>query len=719
MNRANGVADSSARRIERRFASMNQRMQTSFAAVSRGIAGAFAGAVALRGAQQLIDASTRIENSLKVAGLAGEELTGVYNRLFESAQRNAAPVESLVTLFGRATLVQKELGASTEELLGFTDNVAVALRVAGTDAASASGALLQLSQALGSGTVRAEEFNSIQEGALPILQAVAAGLEEAGGSVAKLRGLVIDGKVSSEAFFRAFEAGSVVLQDKVASSEFTVSQGFVRLQNVLIDTAGRFDTATSASERVGGMLNQLATSIEGLGRAAEEHGPAVNRFLDWISEIGNTYGDRLLANTAREFEMIGDAVDEVAGSFDRYGESVTDAQLELAQAEQALATFATNTAGSMGEVDAAAQDLFQQILEGKGSADLAAEAIAALGDARPDFAPLLNQIGGVIQRIYELRAAAIAAARPDVSGQPMSYAGQDGAPTPVAPKPVSITDYAPPAGSGSGGGGGKKSPGQRFADDVAQMERRIAALQRETELQRTLNPLVDDYGYAVERLRAQMELENAAAEAGLELTPQRQAQIEELASGYAQATAEAARLAEAQDRARETAEQLADAGRQALDSIIDGFIEGKDAGEIFSSVLKDITSNLLKMGINSLLGGFNPLGFLFGGKGFATGTANTGGRRGEPRGIVHGQEAVIPLPSGGKVPVEVRMPSVGAAAAQTTALTVHVETNDEKFSAYVTDKAGQVVGRAAPGIVKTSVNASPMATAERQLRYGA
>lgn len=38
--------------------------------------------------------------------------------------------------------------------------------------------------------------------------------------------------------------------------------------------------------------------------------------------------------------------------------------------------------------------------------------------------------------------------------------------------------------------------------------------------------------------------------------------------------------------------------------------------------------------------------------GFADGTANTGGMPGEIRGFVHGQEAVIPLPSGGRVPVQ-------------------------------------------------------------------
>ena len=146
--------------------------------------------------------------------MAAADLEQVYGGLFDAAQRNAAPIETLVQLYSRLSLVQKELGVDGEELIGFTDNVALALRVAGTDAQAASGALLQLSQALGGGVVRAEEFNSILEGALPIAQAAAAGLKEAGGSVARLRALVVDGKVSSEAFFRAFEAGAHTLQHR-------------------------------------------------------------------------------------------------------------------------------------------------------------------------------------------------------------------------------------------------------------------------------------------------------------------------------------------------------------------------------------------------------------------------------------------------------------------------------------------------------------------------
>ncbi|RVC58905.1 phage tail tape measure protein, partial [Mesorhizobium sp. M2A.F.Ca.ET.046.02.1.1] len=188
--RAQQQTDQRFRSMEQRAKKAGERMETSFAAVStrinaglKGIGTGFLAGVSLQGAQRLIDTATKIQNALKVAGLSGEDLTKVYDALFASAQKNAVPLEALVQLYGRAAQQQRELGVSSGQLLQFTDNVALALRVAGTDAGQASGALLQLGQALGSGTVHAEEFNSVLEGAPTIAQAAAAGLKEAGGSV--------------------------------------------------------------------------------------------------------------------------------------------------------------------------------------------------------------------------------------------------------------------------------------------------------------------------------------------------------------------------------------------------------------------------------------------------------------------------------------------------------------------------------------------------------
>ena len=55
----------------------------------------------------------------------------------------------------------------------FFGQLGKALAIQGSSATESSGALRQLSQAFSSGIVRAEEFNSILEGAFPIAQAAA------------------------------------------------------------------------------------------------------------------------------------------------------------------------------------------------------------------------------------------------------------------------------------------------------------------------------------------------------------------------------------------------------------------------------------------------------------------------------------------------------------------------------------------------------------------
>lgn len=582
MQRALGQTNATAKRIESRFAGMSRQINSSFSGLQRGIATAFASVAAVRGAVQLVDAATRIENGLKVAGLAGEELAAVYDRLYDSAQRNAAPLETLAQLYGRVAIVQNELGTSTEEMLLFTENVALALRVAGTDAQTASGALLQLSQAMGAGIVRAEEFNSILEGALPIAQAAAAGLEEAGGSVARLRQLVVDGKVSSEAFFRAFEAGAYTLKEKVANAEVTVSQQFVRLQNVLIDVAREMNEGTSASRVLGEGVENLAF--------------VVREMADFV-------------------------------------------QFAIGPVQTLIGLFESGAS--------AANSFANEIARISGAEAIGAAAATWVNDRQIPGLNANSSAGGrVLSQTFELLGAT---AKDEALAN--ALAGK-AAPEPLRivveadePRTVSLSDYKLPSGSGKGGGGGRggKSAGERFGESLEDYQRRIDAMNAETELLRKLGPMVNDYGFAMEKLRATQELENAARRAGIALGPEQRAQIEGLASAYATATAEAERLAEAQNATVQQFGELRDAARSVLETIVDGFLEGKDAGDIFADVLKGIGSQLLNMGMNSLFGGggsgggFGLFGKLFG---FSGGGYTGAGGVNEPAGVVHRGEKV-------------------------------------------------------------------------------
>lgn len=427
MNKALGYTNKTMRSIERRQITMTQRLNAGWTSMQRGIATAFATAAAVRGATSLIEVSTKIENSLKVAGLAGEELDRVYGRLRDSALRNAAPLESLVTLYGRIALVQKELGVSSERVEDFADGVAMALRASGQSAQQASGALLQLSQALGSGIVRSQEFNSIQEGAPTILQAAAAGIREAEGSVANLRQIMLDGKLSSKALFDGFLAGSHILEDKVASSTLTVSQAMQNLQTRLIDVARDFDKGTGAS-------SLLAEGITNLGDGIADLAAFLDNIVEPLQTFINGMNDGLAA--ARGFA---NEISRITG-LERFG---FDA-----------AVAANNLTGGKGLVasSSAAGRMVSQTFE-------------MIGKTRQDDA-LARALAG------------------EVPPEPLKVVVE-------GPGQISVDDpaYKPATTAKSSG---SKSPGDRFVESVADMERRIEVMNQEAALLRQAGPMVGD-----------------------------------------------------------------------------------------------------------------------------------------------------------------------------------------------------------------------------------
>ncbi|MFB2553713.1 tape measure protein [Ensifer soli] len=482
------------------------------------LAGAFAAGISLQAAGKLVDAATAITNSLKVAGLQGVALTEVYDALYESANRNAAPIESLVTLYGRLSLTSKELGVTQAELLQFSDKIALALRVGGTSAESASGALLQLSQALGGGVVRAEEFNSVLEGAPTIAQAAAAGLAEAGGSVAKLRTLVVDGKVSSEAFFRAFLVGSETLESKVAGAALTTSQRFVQLSNVLVDTAGKIDTATGASGKFGEAIEDLGTTIQQFGEIVVAASDSeLGRFVGWLAEG---------VDKAAEFR-------KVMGGIPGILEKMSKLNSDL---------FNGRPLGSSLEADRI-----------QGRIDGAFE-----GPARTPFPAADVTKGGRLPPLDPARTV----------------------------KTVSIADY-PIAGDAEAKGEkpAKAAAPDDFARELASLKDRTASLNAAYAAQAALNPLVDDYGYSVDKAATAHELLAAAQRDGKAVTPELTAQIDAAAEAYARATSAAEKLAEQQQAARDSAKEMEESISGIFSSATKALISGKSFGRALADAL--------------------------------------------------------------------------------------------------------------------------------------
>lgn len=675
LDKALGNTDRKFSAIERRGKQLENRFAAIGGNIGRTFAASLAAGVSLRGAQQLIDSATRIETQLKVAGLEGENLKTVFDQLYASAQRNVAPLETLVTLFGRASLVQQELGVTQQELIGFTDKVALALRVSGTSAEASRGALLQLGQALSTGIVRAEEYNSLQEGATPILRAVAAGLKEAGGSVGKLTNLVKTGQVSSEAFFRAFEAGAITLEQKIEGTELTISQRFVRLQNVLIASAGEFNKSTKAGEIFGDAIDDVSKTIAG---------------IDWdnvITEIENVVG---------AFNRGVIAAQNFAASLglDRVGEAF-------------IGAFQNETVSALGTYSTRA---VQRRID---------EAFAAGAGLDPN--------GGLTADAIRNRVMSL----PD-KGVKGGRVGPS-----QAVKPVSLDDFKLPDDGKSKGG--SKSRLDDYEREVRSIQERTAAIRAQTEAMAGINPLVNDYGFALEKAQAKQDLLTAAQRAGIAVTPEVTAAIDDLATSLAQASVDAEKLAEAQDRVRERQEFARDVTR----GFIDDLRQGKSAAEALAGALQKVADKLLDEVLDAIFqvngasgGGGGFLSSLFGGgrgKGGLLGGAiipgilHSGGTAGKD-GYGHGRAVSPSVFAGatryhqggiaglkpGEVPAilqrgELVIPKGGVAASgggsPSSVFYVTNTFDGNTIQTMIRDGAGRVVQSAAPGIVSQSVAA--------------
>lgn len=246
------------RKMEQEFTRSSGAISSSF----KAMAASLAAGVSTAAVGQMIDGYTRLQNQLRITGLEGAQLAEVQERLRSIASTYGTDLESLATVYGRVSVAAGELGASSSQILQVNEAIAAALKVSGTSSQEASGALLQFAQAMGSGVVRAEEFNSMLEGAFPLVQAAARGIDGMEGSVAKLRAAILDGNVTSQQFFQGVIAGAPALIDQAAKANMTLAQSFTVLKNELTLYVGAAASSSGVAGAMAAGISALANNLD-------------------------------------------------------------------------------------------------------------------------------------------------------------------------------------------------------------------------------------------------------------------------------------------------------------------------------------------------------------------------------------------------------------------------------------------------------------------------
>ena len=148
--------------------------------------------------------------------------------IFASAQASRGSYQATADAVAKMGIMAKDAFSSNAELVAFTEQLNKQFTIAGTSQEGISAAMLQLTQAMGSGVLRGEELNSVFEQAPTIIQTIADYLDVPIGSI---RNMAQEGQLSAEVVKNALLAASDETNKKFESMPKTIGQVWQSIKN--------------------------------------------------------------------------------------------------------------------------------------------------------------------------------------------------------------------------------------------------------------------------------------------------------------------------------------------------------------------------------------------------------------------------------------------------------------------------------------------------------
>lgn len=679
-HRADRVANDNWSKIQRRGEQAARKLDSTFAKATEGVSarfklmassatGALTAALGVAQLKRYADEWTAARSKIAATGEELGNIAARQSELTDLAIASRSSLGAVVDLWTGLTRSTKEMNASQADVLRATELISKAFATSGASSETASGAILQLNQAMASGALRGDELNSVLDGAPPIARLIA---KEFGVSVGQLKSLGEQGKLTADRVFKAILNGGAQIESEFAKTTPTISQAFNILNTAMTRYIGEADQATGASAAISGALVSMAGNMNvvaplafslaaGLA-GAFAGGPivggiaaATTALVMFGSQIEPIQGE--LANlgdyAAVAWGMIKDGASEASTWLQaRFTEAAAliasamsgdagDGLRDLLDAVKIIAnsvigvfvattqTIKTAWTSLGGAIAEAMIDAMNAVIS---AAEAAANKVAAI-TSRVTFGafnPAALDLGR-IENTY--KGAGDAAAKGfnnafDALGK--DYIGSLGASlddirkraneraasrnTPGAALNDGSVSAPLKSAPATGSGRGKAAHENDYQREVRDLEQKVRALDMEREA-------LGKEALEVERAKAAFDLLEAAKKANIAVTPELQAKVDSLATSYANAKTKL-------DEAKQRQDDFKAASQEAASTLSEGFKDALLNGERLSSILDKLVKKLAGMAIDkafsSLISGATGTGGVFGSIGKVFGFADGG-----------------------------------------------------------------------------------------------
>lgn len=164
--------------------------------------------VSVRGAQQILNMADAVSQTTARLNRMNDGLqttAELNNMIYQSAQRSRGAYQDTADMVAKLGTLAGDAFNSTAETVAFAEQLNKQIALSGASAQGAQAAMLQLTQAMSSGTLRGEELNSILEQTPTIAQAIA---KYMGVSIGEMRELASEGQVTANVVKNAMFAAA-------------------------------------------------------------------------------------------------------------------------------------------------------------------------------------------------------------------------------------------------------------------------------------------------------------------------------------------------------------------------------------------------------------------------------------------------------------------------------------------------------------------------------
>lgn len=235
-------------------------LQTNINRVAGAIAASLVvewGKAFLVAADNMSQLNARIERLTGSAASASQTM----QNLMRISSATGGSLQDTAKLWETLSTALRNTGATNGQIIQLTETLQKIGRIGGSSSEEMANALRQFGQSISSGTVRAEEFNSILEQMPELARQIAAGMDV---SIGELRQLMLDGKLTAEDALNAIQKQTGSVNAEFEKLPRTLSQANTALTNSFLSMIDSVNQATGASSGLVAIIDSMTAALDRL-----------------------------------------------------------------------------------------------------------------------------------------------------------------------------------------------------------------------------------------------------------------------------------------------------------------------------------------------------------------------------------------------------------------------------------------------------------------------